>query len=334
MNKLSLLWSTVVFFAKALSYQWLLNLINLFKLVWQRLKDHWKSFDLPHTAEDGPRPDCTVVHTPSFHKPDPCIYSQEYLMSLGMAVTWDNPDIVIRKNGVIVPENNLLPDTDYEIDATIWNNSYDAPAAGLKVVFSYLSFGVGTVSTAIGATFVDLGVKSGANHPAIAQMPWRTPPVPGHFCLQVLLIWIDDANPRNNLGQNNLDVVAPQSPAEFSFQLRNTTGEEARFRFEVDTYSIPQPPECQPKIQDKDRGLLSARLPAIRARHSKKDYPIPAGWAVDLSPSEPLLAPDQEIAVTATVTPPDGFTGRVPFNVDVFADTKLMGGVTLFVEKA
>jgi hypothetical protein len=334
MNKIALLGSIIVYFAKALSYQWVLNLIKLARLLWQRLISHWKSFDLPHPVREEQDRDCTVVDTPSFHKPDPCIYSQEYLTKLGLAVTWDNPDIAVLRNGVVVPENALLPDTDYEIDATIWNNSYDAPAAGLKVAFSFLSFGVGTVSTAIGTTFVNLGVKGGVNHPALARMPWRTPPVAGHFCLQVLLSWIDDANPGNNLGQNNLDVVTPQSPAEFTFRLRNDTGKESRFRFEVDTYSIPQSPECPTRIPREDRGPLSARLPAIRARHRKRDYPVPAGWTVELSPSEPLLAPGQEIAVAARITPPAGFTGRTPFNVDVFAGTTFTGGVTLFVDTA
>jgi hypothetical protein len=51
-----------------------------------------------------------------------------------------------------------------------------------------------------------MGVKGGTNHPALARMVWKTPPVPGHYCIQVVLKWIDDVNPENNLGQNNVDM--------------------------------------------------------------------------------------------------------------------------------
>ena len=140
---------------------------------------------------------------------------------------------------MIVPEDALLPDTEYEIDATVWNNSYEAPAVGLKSVFSFLSFGVATVETAIGAAFVNLGVKGGVNHPAHAKIFLAHAGDAGHYCLKVALNWFDDANPANNIGQNNLNVVAPQSPAQFKFRLRNATDKEVRFRFEVDAYAIP-----------------------------------------------------------------------------------------------
>jgi hypothetical protein len=333
MNKLALLGSILVFLAKAVSYRWVLYLIELIRRFLRQLRDHWKSFGTEHSASELPPKDCTVVDNPSFHKPDPCIYSQQYLTSLGLAVTWDNPDIVLRRNGVVVPEYDLLPDTDYQIEATVWNNSYDAPAMGVRVAFSFLSFGVGTVSTAIGTIFVNLGVKGGVNHPALAVMPWRTPAVAGHFCIQVLLTWLDDANPGNNLGQNNVDVVAAHSPATFTFQLRNDTGRPNRFRFAVDTYALPQSPACPVRIPATDRGPLSTRLPAIRARHDPKAHPVPAAWTVDVSPAEPELAPGAETTVAVTVTPPAGFTGRTPFNVNAYAGTRFAGGVSVTVEK-
>ncbi len=40
------------------------------------------------------------------------IYDQWYLMSLGIALTWDNPDIQLFKGGVRVSSDSLDPDTD------------------------------------------------------------------------------------------------------------------------------------------------------------------------------------------------------------------------------
>jgi hypothetical protein len=55
-------------------------------------------------------------------------------------------------------------------------------------------------------------------------------------------LWADDANPNNNLGQNNVDVVAAHSPAEFTFSLRNNTDTTQEYTFQVDTYAIPSQP--------------------------------------------------------------------------------------------
>jgi len=57
------------------------------------------------------------------------IYSQFYLMSKGVAITWDNPDIqLFDGGGVGVASHALTPSTPYEIRARIWNGSTDAPA--------------------------------------------------------------------------------------------------------------------------------------------------------------------------------------------------------------
>ncbi len=315
---------------QVIAYRWIFSLIDLCK----RALEAWRKFceflKLPHPKQEE-LADCTVVNTPSFHRPDPCIYSQDYLLKLGLAVTWDNPDIVLRKGGVIVTEHDLLPATEYEIDATVWNNSYDAPAFGLKVLFSFLSFGVATVETAIGQTFVNLGVKGGVNHPANARMKWKTPPSAGHFCLKVVLSWIDDANPGNNVGQNNLNVVAPQSPAEFTFRLRNAADREEKFGFEVDTYAIPNAPSCPARLEQADKQRFSERLKKIQAVHDKANFPVPADWKVEISPDQPLLDPDEEIDVNVKITPPGGFAGSKPFNVNARQGDKYAGGVTLIV---
>jgi hypothetical protein len=195
-------------------------------------------------CKDRPRRDsarrCIPVHEKVYRRPDPLIYSQQYLMAQGLAVTWDNPDISIRQAGVAVLPHALLPDTDYEIVARIWNGSTNAPAVHLPVRFSYLSFGIGTLKNAIDETFVNLGAKGSPSCPAFASVKWRTPNAPGHYCLQVELLWSEDANPLNNLGQTNTDVQPLSSPeATFVLAVGNDAKQRRLLRFEADGYEIP-----------------------------------------------------------------------------------------------
>jgi hypothetical protein len=276
MRYLRFIFHTLIYLITTILYKWIFSGIDIVKRFCKTFKAYCEFKKLPHPTRDEGDP-CHKIDNPAFHRPDPCIYSQPYLLKLGLPVTYDNPDITVMKNGVIVDENDLLPNTDYEINATIWNNSYEAPVVGLNVHFSFLSFGASTVDNPIGTAIINLGVKGGPNHPALAKMIWTTPPAPGHFCLQVLLNWVDDANPENNLGQNNVNVVTPHSPATSSFKLRNNTKKENRYRFETDTYSLPALKTCEPKKTSGQPILLSKRLPQILAIHNKANFPVPAG---------------------------------------------------------
>src|SRR5258708_611323 len=133
---------------------------------------------------------CQHVPGHIYKKPDPMIYSQQYLISKGLAVTWNNPDIHLELGGVPVDSSNLKPNTTYDVIARIWNNSLDAVVAGMPVGFSFLSFGIGGKKNFIG-TFpkLNLGVKGSPQCPAFAQVKWTTPPAPGHFCLVVEFTW-------------------------------------------------------------------------------------------------------------------------------------------------
>src|SRR4051794_36811621 len=77
--------------------------------------------ELPGRRSRDADSNCIPIRHPAFHRPDPLIYAQYYLMSLGLAVTWDNPDIELRRNGVAVSSSLVQPDTDYEIVARVWN---------------------------------------------------------------------------------------------------------------------------------------------------------------------------------------------------------------------
>jgi hypothetical protein len=263
------------------------------------------------------------VCPPALRKPDPFLYCQYYLMSLGFPVTWDNPDIYIFDGSVLVDPHNLKASTLYTVVARIWNNSTDVPVVNLKVNFSFLSFGMGVTSNPIGTAITDLSVKGLPGCPAFAYMGWTTPPAVGHYCVQVLVEPPDDSNWLNNLGQRNVDVAQPHSPATFTFAVGNHVGPGPRnVRFTVDCYAIPPLPPCN----ERTTGAGGRR------DISKNAPPVPPGWTITLTPSELQLAPGEEKSVTAEITPPAGFKGTMPFNVTGWDDNGPVGGVTLNVE--
>jgi hypothetical protein len=315
-----------------------------------------------HEKNRDPAP-CTPIRRPEFKRPDPLIYAQFYFMSLGFAVTWDNPDITLEipKAGPVDPaappdpantvsSGDLKPDTEYDIVARIWNGSTAAPVVGLPVHFSYLSFGIGVTSNPIGSGATDLGVKGGPGCPAYARMRWRTPATAGHYCIQVLLDWFDDLNPANNLGQENSLVGVAHSPASFTFRLGNQERTRQTFRFEVDNFAIPEPISCslvdrqaeaerrrraeqaqkQPPVAGRPETFAAPLVPPDRARGN---LPLPQGWTVDFDPATPTLAPGEERDIRVSIEPPAGFSGRMPVNVHAFSERGLAGGVTLYVER-
>ena len=268
---------------------------------------------------------CVPIYNPAFVKPDPLIYDQYYLSSLGLAVTWDNPDIQLYLNGAPVSSSLLAPGTTYEVVAQIWNNSTDAPAVAMPVNFSFLEFGISTVSVPIGSTQVNLGVKGGPGCPAYATMPWTTPTTPGHYCIQVQLEPYADVNFQNNLGQENTNVGTATSPAVFTFPLRNGTRRTQTYNFEVDAYVPLAPDPCG--AGPNDAKARAARL----ARNHRGLFPVPPGWQIIITPNAATLLPNQSVPITVSAAPPSGFTGNQVLNVHAFHSGGIAGGVTLTV---
>ena len=307
-----------LFFVRTLLYGWIIALRDLCRRLRQIVcRKGGRKQPSPHR--------CVPINDPAFVRPDPMIYDQYYLTGLGLAVTWDNPDIQLYLNGSPVSSNLLLPGTTYEVVAQIWNNSTDAPVVGLPVAFSFLEFGVGTISVPIGSTSVDLGVKGGTNCPSYATMLWTTPTTPGHYCLQVQIQPADDSNPLNNLGQENTNVGTAHSPAAFTFTLRNDTRKRQTYRFEWDAYVPGAPDPCGPSNTAADR---EGRI----ARHRRGVQPLPAGWQVTVDPQSPTLDPGDSLIVNVTASPPSGATGNQVINMHAFHSGGLAGGITLTVQ--
>ena len=336
-------------FVGGLFFKWLFVLIALFGRLLRLFRNKRRNKRrLTRRERRSSKHPCEPLTSESYKRPDPLIYSQGFLMKQGLAVTWDNPDIQLLKNGIPVPSTALESDTEYEVTALIWNNSTEAPAIGLPVRFSYLSFGMGTVATPIAATQVDLGVKGSSQCPAHAMAKWRTPTQPGHYCLQAQLVWADDAEPGNNIGQENTQVGYARSPAVFTFRLHNQRDTRHLFRFELDTYQLPALPECRETIPEERpgrgsrptdtprnrHGKTEAQWAQLRVRHDRHRFPLPPGWQVELIPPSPVLDAHQEMEITAIFTPPQDFKGQKTFNVNGFDElNRLAGGVTLSVIK-
>ena len=281
---------------------------------------------------------CQVIPPQIYKRPDPLIYSQYYLMALGLAVTWDNPDIELRRNGVPVSSSEIEPDSDYEIVARIWNGSTEAPAVGMPVDFSYLDFGIGTARIPIGRKTVDLPVRGAPGHPAFASIIWHTPTASGHYCLLVQLIWTDDANPNNNLGQENI-LVRPlnSARAQFRFPVRNATDRPRDLVLEADTYGIPPRRPCESESTAKTPEMTGlekqASLTGALAHNARRNFAIPSTWRVEISPQKLTLSPRQEHVVTINIAAPEEFRGQQVFNLNAFDGNTLYGGVTLYVER-
>lgn len=332
-----------------LTLQWLTDVIALIRRILQRQSRGEKLRDVRRGRPLRCSPRCVTIPPDVYKRADPMIYSQFYLMEQGLAVTWDNPDIQLYENGVPVPSASLKADTVYDVVATVYNNSTDAPAVGLPVEFAFQSFGVGAVLTPIGTNVIDLPVKGAPQHPARAKIPWRTPATPGHYCLKVRLVWPDDANPKNNLGQENTNVGIAASPAVFKFAVRNEDTIRKHTHMTADAYVIPRPLDCRekPSKQDSDRRHATHRRQDVfvppseqeadwtlaRVRHGPAAFPIPARWSVDIQPVEFDLNPGAAQEVRVSIEPPGDFRGERSFNVNALQGTNLLGGVTLTVKR-
>lgn len=162
---------------------------------------------------------CVVVPGHIIRKPDPCIYDQFMLMQLGQPVTWDNPDVRIFLAGVEQYTYNLTVSTNYDLEITVHNSSRDKEALGTQVAVYWIEFGAGSqIRHPIANLSTDVPIWPGTS---IVKVPWKTPDVAGHYCIEVELSHPNDGNPGNNRGWNNTQVYAAQSPVERAVRIFN-----------------------------------------------------------------------------------------------------------------
>ena len=321
------------------------------KLCWERGAD-------PKGRGSVGHPPSREVRVPphTYKRPDLMIYSQQYLRSHGIAVTWDNPDVSLWDGTAPVSSHDLAPSKAYRIQARVWNSSNEAPAINALVRFHYLGFGIGTVPKFIGQTLINVAVRGSPGSPALADMTWTTPDTPGHYCIQVEVVWVDDANPANNIGQENVDVKRLNSPnATFEFLVRNPAVERRTLRLVADSYALPprtRCPEVAPPRQGTPDHTDEARAtqgpyrseqgtnvaPSLDRRtdpferHRPERWSIPTGWQIEFHQGDTLdLEAGEERLVSVRITAGEEPVAKRPININAFDDQGLVGGVTLYV---
>jgi hypothetical protein len=223
---------------------WLLILFLLRRLLCIIRRDCKKG------EEENPRDGCLDVPPDVARRPDPCLYSQRYLMAQGLAVTWDNPDIVVTELSGTPASLPLDPDRDYLVRGTIHNASFD-PAIGVSVRCFVRAWGVDfddrvPVEVDDGGQPAVRIVHIGAWGQAIAVFKWRTPNVDkGHYCLTVECFHPADRVPGNNVGQENTDVLRTAKAGtslKVVVPFFNRQRDVRAFRMMIDAYEIPAAP--------------------------------------------------------------------------------------------
>jgi hypothetical protein len=290
---------------------------------------------------------CLPIPAGVWLQPDAYLYSQRYLMSLGMAVTWDNPDVQLTDmGGAVVGSHDLLPSTDYRITARIHNRSNNAPAPGMPVVFTMLSFGAGGGSTPIASDVINLPVRAAPGEPALARVVWKTPSTPGHYCIEIQAVWADDANPLDNIGQHNTQVrnVTHGQNVVLPIPVTNFLQGRGRLQARLDSYVLPDHPltrrEREPSRREREREGQKESDESFRARivqaNSPKGFPPPEAWGATLSSTEIDLRTDEttELEFRTTVPASAAVGSEQRFNVAVSEATtgQTIGGVTIILK--
>jgi len=88
--------ATVLSLIRTLLFGWIQSLRDLLQMLCEFFRIRFKDTDTPKPIH------CFPVDHPAFMRPDPLIYSQRDLIAKGLAVTWDNPDIILFLGGVRV----------------------------------------------------------------------------------------------------------------------------------------------------------------------------------------------------------------------------------------
>ncbi|MGH2429116.1 MAG: hypothetical protein ACRDGV_09605 [Candidatus Limnocylindria bacterium] len=223
-------------------------------------------------------------------RPDPAIYSQRLLMSQGLPVTWNNPDIWIApaaNPAAIEPDSyHLQDDTDYVVTVRAHNAGTD-PAIGVRVRLRYRPWSFNSpdelpVEIDAAGNEVVRFVNIPPLGSALATFAWHTPAVPPgsesrHFCLQASLYHPMDTNTANNMGQENTNVWQSPNPGlpgpgdtlQVDVPLHNFSRRQRRFVFRADTYAI----DADDRVELRLKTTLG---------HAKRS---PAEWAASLVPT-------------------------------------------------
>lgn len=198
-------------------------------------------------------------------RPDPCLYSQELLMSQGLPVTWNNPDIWIAPaddpTNVSPDSYHLEEDTDYIVFVRISNASATDPAIGARVRLHYRPWSFSSpdqipVETDTDGDEVVKFVNVSPASSDVVEFDWHTPELTAgeshkHFCLQAMVDHPMDTNVSNNMGQENTNVYQRENPGPprpgdkvaLTVPLVNPADIGRRVTFETNTFALDETDE-------------------------------------------------------------------------------------------
>ena len=294
-----------------------------------------KSFSFKRLCDCGQKVPPEVLRLP-----DPSIYSQFYLRSLDLDVTWDNPDInIFDMSDNPVESSSLLADTDYVVEATISNTSHVSIAGGVLVKCFYRPWSFNSPDTIqIGTTQTIETIQRFGEEPA--RFDWHTPQQAGHYCIQVECYHPFDINTNNNLGQENTQLIAVAASQTFSDRigLWNVHDRPRKFRFEATTYAIEDPDE---KVSiEWDQKSRSAMRDTFKKRDGVRSRKSIDQWSFSVEATDrELLRMDADshldVAVNFTI-PADVFETERPtftiFAIDALSND-VVGGVTYIITR-
>jgi hypothetical protein len=197
--------------------------------------------------EEYERSKCLEIPPDVARRPDPCLYSQRYLADQGIAITWNNPDIVITNLDGSPAALPLDANRDYLVKGRIHNASFD-PALGVAVRCFVRPWGIDfsdrtPVEVDAAGNPAQRMLSIGAWGDDVAEFSWRTPDVEGgHYCVTVECFHPADREPANNVGQENTDVrrrVSSGGSLRLVIPFYNRSETARDFRVAVDEYQIP-----------------------------------------------------------------------------------------------
>lgn len=252
-------------FARLLLFVLYLLLWLLWLLLCILLRRNWR-------VQKPTRQHCTCVDRLPPHirrRPDPCLYSQSYLMQQGVPVTWDNPDIWLSElDGTPVPSGDLKADHTYRLHSRIWNASfYPGFAVGVRCVYRNWGFSGSSfepVEVNPNGTEKTVTVDIGPYGNSVAEFQWHTPPEAGHYCIKVQCHHPDDLNSANNVGQENTNVHTAPAGAKVMAKalVFNPARVSARMEMRAAVYEITNREwSLRPRVQTHLLGY-DARLVA------------------------------------------------------------------------
>ncbi|MFZ1221392.1 MAG: hypothetical protein WAO00_19030 [Chthoniobacterales bacterium] len=294
----------------------------------RRIIEFWIEV-LCRKRDRGEKDVCCLDPPPEIRaRTDPYIYSQFWLWLRGIAFVWDNPDFTIIDAATTNPVNNhhVIGSHDYLVRALIHNGSL-MTAFGTKVTLRVLEFGAGgLVVSTLGTVTLDV---PGAGT-AVAELPWHTPPG-GHACLQAIIFHIDDANPLNNLGQHNTDIVeGTGAKKSLKFIVHNVSKGVKTVQLRADAYKLPAEPL---RARDEKERTSLEHLRRLQAANNARKFPVPEFLQLNLSETTFELGPERTREIALELTEPPPGSGEIGVNVHAVAGDELIGGITAYVGK-